>query len=187
MKKSLGAQTLLYPTPVLLVGTYDEAGKANMMNAAWGGICCSVPPCLSVSLRKATYSYDAIVRRKAFTIGIASQQQVKEADYCGIYSGREVDKFAELGWTPVKSELVDAPYAEELPFVAECELIHTLEIGLHTLFVGEVKDVKVNEELVDEKGKTTIEQVQPLLFDPGVRSYHGVGDLIGKAFSIGKK
>ena len=187
MKKSLGAQPLLYPSPVLLVGTYDDEGKANMMNAAWGGICCSVPPCLSVSLRKATHSYAAIVRRKAFTIGIASQQQVAQADYCGIYSGRDVDKFAELGWTPVKSELVDAPYAAELPFVAECQLIHTLEIGLHTLFVGEIKDIKVDEQLVDDGGKTTIEQIQPLLFDPGMRHYHGIGELVGKAFSIGKK
>jgi len=187
MKKSLGAQTLLYPSPVLLVGTYDENDKANMMIAAWGGICCSVPPCLSVSLRKATHSYHAIVERKAFTIGIASRLQVKEADYCGMYSGRDVDKFAELGWSPIKSDLVDAPYAAELPFVAECQLIHTLEIGLHTLFVGEIKDIKVDEQLVDAKGKTSIELIQPLLFDPGMRTYHGVGEWIGQAFSIGKK
>ena len=77
MKKSLGAKTLLFPTPVLLVGTYDPDEKPNLMCAAWGGICCSQPPCVAVSLRKATYSYAAIVERKAFTMGIPSEDQMK--------------------------------------------------------------------------------------------------------------
>lgn len=108
MKQSLGARTLLFPTPVLLVGTYDEAGVPNLMNAAWGGICCSQPPCISVSLRKATYSYGAIMERKAFTIGIPSEDYLKQADYVGISSGRSVRKFEVAGLTPVRSELVDA-------------------------------------------------------------------------------
>ena len=88
MKKSLGAKTILYPTPVLGVGTYDLHGKPNVMTAAWGGICCSTPPCVAVSLRKATYSYQNIVHRKAFTISLPSEQYVKDADYFGIASGR---------------------------------------------------------------------------------------------------
>src|SRR6185369_17367607 len=104
MKKSVGAKTLLFPTPVLMVGTYDREGKPNLMNAAWGGICCSQPPCIAVSLRKATYSYAAIVERKAFTIGIPSEARMREADYVGIASGRDVNKFAETGLTAVRSE-----------------------------------------------------------------------------------
>ncbi len=115
MKQSLGAKTLLFPAPVLLVGTYDHQGRPNLMNAAWGGICCSQPPCVAVSLRKATYSYAGIVENKAFTIGIPSEAQMKEADYVGTVSGRDTDKFAETGFTPVKSDLVDAPYAAESP------------------------------------------------------------------------
>ena len=89
MKKSLGAKTLAYPTPVWLVGTYDPEGRPNVMTAAWAGICCSKPPCLAVSLRKATYSYGNIVARQAFTISIPSEAHVKEADYVGIASGRD--------------------------------------------------------------------------------------------------
>ena len=136
MKHSLGARTLLFPTPVLMVGTYDQAGKPNLMNAAWGGICCSQPPCIAVSLRKATYSHSCITERKAFTVGIACESRMVEADYVGIASGRDVDKFAATGMTPVRSELVDAPYAAEFPVVLECRLLHVVEIGLHTQFIG---------------------------------------------------
>jgi flavin reductase (DIM6/NTAB) family NADH-FMN oxidoreductase RutF len=187
MKKSLGAKTLLFPTPVLLVGTYDREGKPNLMNAAWGGICCSQPPCVSVSLRKATYSYAAIVERKAFTVGIPAESQMKEADYIGIASGRDVNKFIETGFSAVKSELVDAPYAEEVPFVLECRLLHTLEIGLHTLFVGEVVDVKADASVLSEDGLPDILKIKPLVFDPAHCAYHGIGPFLGQAFSVGKK
>ncbi|HSQ39228.1 MAG TPA: flavin reductase family protein, partial [Anaerolineales bacterium] len=121
MKTSRGAKTIVYPTPVFIVGTYDDADKPNLMAAAWGGICCSRPPCVSVSLRKATYTYGNIVARGAFTVNIASEQYVKEADYVGLVSGRDVDKFAAAGLTPVKSDLVDAPYVAEFPMVLECK------------------------------------------------------------------
>jgi len=81
MKKSLGAKTLIFPNPVLMIGTYDQDGKPNLMNAAWGGICCSDPPCVTVSLRKARYSYAGIIERKAFTVGIACESRMAEADY----------------------------------------------------------------------------------------------------------
>ncbi len=187
MKKSAGAKTLLFPTPVLMVGTYDQAGKPNLMNAAWGGICCSQPPCVSVSLRKATYSYDCIIQRKAFTVGIACEGKMTEADYVGIVSGRDLDKFAVSGLTPVKSELVDAPYAAEFPVVLECRLLHVVEIGLHTQFIGEIMDVKGNEEVFGDDGQLDIMKIKPLIFDTSHRGYHGVTPCIGKAFSVGKK
>jgi flavin reductase (DIM6/NTAB) family NADH-FMN oxidoreductase RutF len=84
MKRSLGAKTLIYPTPTWIVGSYDKQGKPNGMTAAWGGICCSDPPCVAVSLRKATYSYGSLVNRQAFTISVPSQSQVKVADYFGL-------------------------------------------------------------------------------------------------------
>ena len=116
MKKSLGARTILYPTPVLIVGTYDAAGKPNAMTAAWGGICCSSPPCVAVSLRKATYTYGNIALQGGFTISIPSEKYVREADYFGLMSGKKTDKFAESGLTPVRSDLVNAPYVAEFPF-----------------------------------------------------------------------
>ncbi len=186
MKKSLGARTLVYPTPVWLIGTYDATGKPNIMTAAWGGICCSQPPCVTVSLRKATYTYDSIIKRKAYTISIPSEAEVKEADYAGLVSGKNTDKFAAAKLTPVRSELVDAPYVGEFPVIVECKLIHTLEVGLHTMFVGEVADVKAENSVLGDKEMPDILRLKPMVFDPGSRSYFGIGGFIGNAFSIGK-
>ncbi len=187
MKKSLGARTLVYPTPVWVVGSYDGEGRPNAMSAAWGGICCSRPPCLAVSLRSATYTHGNIVGRKAFTISVPSEAHVREADYIGMVSGRNADKFAATGLTPVRSALVDAPYVAEFPLVLECRLLHTVEIGLHTQFVGEILDVKADESVLGGKGLPDIEKVRPILFEPEIRTYHGVGKLVGEAFSIGKE
>jgi flavin reductase (DIM6/NTAB) family NADH-FMN oxidoreductase RutF len=187
MKKSLGAKTYLPTTPVLLVGTYDKQEKPNIMTAAWGGICCSKPPCVAVSLRKATYTYSSLVERKAFTIGIPMAAQIKEADYAGIATGNKVDKFKEMGFTAVKSELVDAPYAEEIPFVLECKLIESIELGLHTLFVGEIIDVKADEKVLAEDGLPDIKKINPFIFDSVHSGYMGIGDFLGKAFSVGKR
>ncbi|MBW4056234.1 MAG: flavin reductase family protein [Proteobacteria bacterium] len=187
MKRSAGAKTLLFPTPVLMVGTYDQSGKPNLMNAAWGGICCSQPPCVAVSLRKATYSHACIVDRKAFTIGIACESRVAEADCVGIVSGRDVDKFDITGLTPVRSELVDAPYAAEFPVVLECRLLHVVEIGLHTQFIGEILDVKADTDVFGDDGQLDIMKIKPLLYDTSNKGYHSVGPLVANAFSVGKK
>ncbi|MEW6601065.1 MAG: flavin reductase family protein [Nitrospirota bacterium] len=187
MKKSLGAKTIVYPTPVFVVGTYDDAGRPNVMTASWGGICCSSPPCIAVALRKVTYSYSNIVGRSAFTINIPSETYAKEADYFGLVSGKDTDKLAVAGLTPVKSDLVDAPYIGEFPFVLECKLLHTIEVGLHTQFIGEIMDIKAEESVLNEKGALDIEKVKPFLFAPEARAYYKVGQYLGKAFSIGKK
>ena len=188
MKKSLGAKPLALPTPVWIVGTYDREGKPNVMTVAWGGICCSKPACVNVSLRKATYTYDSIIERKAFTVNIPSEKHVMEADYFGIASGRKRDKFADTGLTPVKSDLVDAPYVEEFPLVLECRMIHKVEIGLHIQFVGEIMDVKAEESVLrGEKGLPDIDKAMPFIFAPGSRTYHGIGKSLGNAFSIGKE
>lgn len=186
MKRSIGAKTVLYPTPVLIVGTYDAEGRPNVMAAAWGGICCSRPPCVAVSLRKATYTYGNIVARQAFTLSIPSETYVQQADYFGLVSGRSVDKFAATGLTPVASSVVDAPYVGEFPFALECKLLHTIEIGLHTQFIGEVLDIKAEEDVLGEGGVIDIERVRPFLFAPDNRAYYGLGPLLGEAFSIGK-
>jgi flavin reductase (DIM6/NTAB) family NADH-FMN oxidoreductase RutF len=187
MKKSLGAKTLLFPTPVLMVGTYDQDGKPNLMNAAWGGICCSQPPAVGVSMRKATYTHAAVIARKAFTVGISCEAKMVEADYVGIDSGRDVDKFAAAGLTPIRSELVDAPYAAEFPVVLECRLLQVVENGLHTQFIGEIVDVKADDSVLSEDGLPDIMKIRPLIYDTAHKGYHGVGPLLGNAFSIGKK
>jgi flavin reductase (DIM6/NTAB) family NADH-FMN oxidoreductase RutF len=187
MKKSLGANTLVYPTPVFVVGTYNEYGKPNVMTAAWGGICCSQPPCVAVSLRRATSTHGNIVARKAFTISIPSEKHVKQADYFGMVSGRNVDKFVKSGLTPEKSTRVDAPYVKEFSLIVECRLVHTFELGLHTQFVGEVVDVKAEESVMAGGRLVDIKKLKPLAFAPDSRGYYGISKFIGKAFSIGEK
>jgi flavin reductase (DIM6/NTAB) family NADH-FMN oxidoreductase RutF len=186
MKKSLGAKTLVYPTPVFVVGTYDRLGKPNVMTAAWGGICCSQPPCVAVSLRKATYTHSNITERKAFTISIPSEAHVRAADRIGMVSGRDVDKFALTKLTPVRSSLVGAPYVAEFPMVIECRLAHTIELGLHTQFVGEVMDVKAEESVMAKGGLLEITKVKPLVFAPDTQAYYGIGHFVGQAFSVGR-
>ena len=183
MKKSIGAGTLAVPSPVWVVGTYDENGKPNMMTAAWGGICCSRPPCIYVSLREATYSYDNILKRKAYSVSIPGEERWREVDYTGIASGRETDKFKDTSLTPIKSEVVDAPYVEEYPLILECKIREVVSLGLHTMFVGEIIDVKVDQDVLTN-GRPDIQKIRPLLYGSGDRGYHSVGPRIADAFSI---
>jgi flavin reductase (DIM6/NTAB) family NADH-FMN oxidoreductase RutF len=187
MKKSLGAKTILYPAPVLVVGTYDADGRATAMTAAWGGIACSKPPCVSVSLRAATASHGNMMARRAFTISLPGQADAAAADYFGLVSGRDHDKFAATGLTAVASDLVDAPYVAEFPLVLECSVVAVHELGLHTQFIGEIKDVKVEEELLGEGGRLDLARLRPILFAMDSGSYYGIGELVGKAYSLGKK
>lgn len=188
MKKSLGAKSLLYPTPIVVVGTYDNDGKPNAMTVAWVGIVCSQPPCVGISLRKATYTYGNIVEREAFTVSIPSESHVKQVDYLGIASGKVEDKFSVAGLTAIRSDLVDAPYVREFPFILECQLIETVEIGLHTQFIGEIKNIQADESILDERNLPDMGgRFRPLLYAPEVRKYYGIGSALGKAFSLGKE
>jgi flavin reductase (DIM6/NTAB) family NADH-FMN oxidoreductase RutF len=183
LKESLGAKTYALPSPVWIVGTYDEDGRPNMMTAAWGGICCSRPPCVYVSLREATYSHGNILKQNAYTISIPREKYWKEADYVGIASGRDTDKFKDTKLTPINSEVIDAPYIEEFPLVLECKLKEVVDLGLHTMFVGEIINVKAEQDVLSN-GRPDIQKIKPLLFNSGDRGYHGVGPRIGDAFSI---
>ncbi|MDP6440024.1 MAG: flavin reductase family protein [Candidatus Brocadiia bacterium] len=184
MKKSLGASATTFTNPAWVVGSYGLDGAPNMMLAALGGVCCLTPPCVYVGLRQATYTYGNIVQRRAYTVGMPSAAHVAEADYVGLASGRDVHKFAVTGLTPVRSDLVDAPYAAEFPLTLECELIHTIDLGLHTQFIGEVKDVKVDEAILDKNGGIDFARVAPFICSGG--HYCKIGEPIGKTFGIGK-
>jgi flavin reductase (DIM6/NTAB) family NADH-FMN oxidoreductase RutF len=170
-----------------VVGTYDNGGEPNAATVAWGGICCSSPPCLSISLRAATYTHGNIVARRAFTISIPSEAQAPQVDYFGMATGEKEHKFARAGLTPVRSELVDAPYVEEFSLVLECNLLQTAELGQHTQFIGEILDVKAEEAVLGENDLPDIEKVRPMVFAPSARTYHGLGKFLGKAFSIGRE
>lgn len=185
---ALKPATVLHPHPVLLVGTYGPDGKPNLMNAAWGGICCGEPPCVAVSLREATLTYHNILHAQAFTIGIPSRKHVEAADYVGMVSGRDHDKFRDTGLTPVKSDHVNAPLAAELPYTLECRLFQHHRLGLHTIFIGEILGIQADESVLGPGGYPDIEKTQAILWGGfGNNSYYAVGEKLGKAFSVGKK
>lgn len=187
MKKSIGANTILYPAPVLVIGSYDNQGRANAATAAWGGICNSEPPSVMVALRESRYSFDSIQFRKAFTVNIPSEKYVAEADYFGMVSGREVDKFAATGLGYDRAETVDAPFVSEFPLVLECRLSKSIDLGSHYELIGEILDIKVDEDMLGEKGLPDPELIRPLIFAPVFRKYYGIGNYLGDGFSLGRR
>lgn len=178
-KKSLGAGTVVPPCPVWVIGSYDADGNPNMMTASWVGICCSDPPSVTISLRESRHSYGNIIASKAFTVNIPSTGFAKETAFFGTVSGRDVDKIAATGLTPVKSELVNAPYLAEFPLVVECRLVKTVEIGTHTMLIGEIVDVKADEEILDEGDTPVPAKLESFLFFPGTGNFYSTGGSIG--------
>lgn len=186
MKRSLGAKALVYPAPVFVVGTYDQAGKPNVATASFGGMCSAEPPCVALSLRRATASYANILARKAFTLNIPSEELVKQTDYFGLVSGHSASKLSAAKLNSAKSKLVDAPYIKQFPLVLECRLIQAIDLGLHTQFIGEVLDAKAEEDILGADGSIDIKRLKPLVFTPDTQDYYGIGEFVGKVFSAGK-
>ncbi len=186
MKKALGAKAVAVPSPVWVVGTYDESDVPNLMTVAWGGICCSKPASLCIALREATYSYRNVVARNAFTINIPPQERAREADLMGILSGRDGNKFDAAGLTAVRCSAVDAPYVEEFPIAIACTVTHTVPIGLHTLFVGRIHDVMAEASVLNEKGLPRMAAVRPFVFSAAEQRYYEIGADLGPAFTIGR-
>ncbi|MCR3921234.1 MAG: flavin reductase family protein [Firmicutes bacterium] len=178
MKESVGAKTFMYPCPAVAVGTYDAQDKPNIMVVAWTGVVNGSPASISVSVRKATYTYNSLVAKQAFTVNIPSQQYLKQLDFAGKSSGRDTDKFAETGLTPVHSDLVDAPYVKEFPVVLECKLIKSEDLGLHTIFIGEIVDVKVDVDCLDHNHLPITKKINPITYVPGDGTYYGLGEAL---------
>ena len=185
MFHSLGARTFILPTPMFLVGTYDHTGRPNIMVAAWGGICSSQPPRLAVSIRRNRWTYRSILERKCFTVNLPSRKLAAQADFAGMHSGRDTDKFTTLNLTPVPAEHVDAPGVAECPIIVELALDQTVELGSHTQFIGEIMDVKVAETCLREDGLPDPALVDPLFFAPVIQEYWGIGQFTARAFSAG--
>ena len=187
MKRSFGARAVAYLLPVFVVGTYDHKGKPDAMVAAWGGICSSDPPSIAISIRPSRYTYRNLMEKMAFTISIPSVKYTAEADFFGITSGMDTDKFAITGLTPQLAEFVDAPSVAEFPIVLECRVTKHIKIGAHTQFIGEILDVKIDEAMLDPDGRPDIARLQLIGFDVFRSEYYTTGSVAGKAFSAGRK
>jgi flavin reductase (DIM6/NTAB) family NADH-FMN oxidoreductase RutF len=176
-----------YPLPVFLVGTYDQEGQPDVMVAAWGGICSSDPPSIAVSIRPSRQTYRNLMAKKEFTVSIPSDAITAMADFTGIASGADIDKFARTGLTPERAEKVDAPGVKECPVVLECRVTAVHDLGAHTQFVGEILDVKIDPSVISPDGKPDLAKIRPLGFDVVRSEYFVPGKLVGKAFSDGKR
>ena len=182
MRKNLKAKAYVYTLPVLIVGTYDENGVPNAMNAAWGTVCdtAQVAICLSAGHK----TVKNLLKTKAFTVAIADVKNVVAADYVGVVSANnDPDKLAKTGWHITKGEFVNAPIIEELPLVLECKLVSFDEET--EICIGEVVNVSADEDILDENGKVDVEKLQPICYASEVRGYYALGKKVGKAFLDG--
>ena len=170
--------------PVLIIGTYDENGKANAMNAAWGGI--SEETQISICVDDGHKTARNVVKAGAFTVSIADAENVAACDYVGIVSGnKEPNKIEKAGWHVTKSDFVDAPLFDELPLALECKLMSYDEETCR--LVGEIVNVCADKRILDENGKIDLNKFSPITYDPVHNTYRKIGDVVGKAFSDGVK
>lgn len=182
MRKNFGAKAILYPMPVLIIGTYDENGKADAMNAAWGGI--SEETQISICVDDSRKTAKNLVKTGAFTVSIADAENVVACDYVGIVSGnKEPDKIEKTGWHVTKSEFVNAPLFDELPMALECKLISYDEETCR--LVGEIVNVCADERILDVNDKIYLNKFNLVTYDPVHHIYRKIGDVVGKAFSDG--
>ena len=183
MKIDLGKKTILYPMPVLMVGTYDRKGKPDLMAAAWGGI--FNDGMVNLCLDKGHKTVANLKERKAFTVAIADAAHVTECDYVGIVSANDdADKVAKAGFTAVKSANVDAPVIEELPLTLECELV-SYDSDTEQA-VGNIINVVADDSILTD-GKVDPAKLNAITYDPEKHTYIKLGEVVGKAFSDGNK
>ena len=181
MRKNFGAKPVIYPQPVLIIGTYDANGVPDAMNAAWGGI--SEETEISICLSPEHKTVENILARKAFTVSMATADQVAACDYVGIVSGNDMpDKVARAGFHAVKSELVDAPLFEELPMAVECRLISYDPESCR--MVGEIVNVCADESILTD-GIIDPAKLRPITYDGMNHTYHVLGEAVGRAFHDG--
>lgn len=181
MRKNFGVKPWFYPLPVLIIGTYDENGSPDAMNAAWGGLYESnmVELCLSAG-HKTTKNIKA---KGAFTVSFADAAHVAACDYVGIVSANNTpDKMQKAGFTVTKSELVDAPIINELPMTLECRLVKVTEEGN---IIGEIVNISADESILGENGNIDVAKLRPIAFEPVGNGYYVLGEKVGNAFSDG--
>ena len=177
---------MLYPLPVVMVSMADKSGKINIITIAWAGTVCTNPPMVSISVRPERYSYSILRETGEFVINLTTRDLVYATDYCGVKSGRDVDKFRELGLTPVTASVVKAPLIGESPVNLECRVGQTLPLGSHELFLAEVAAVHADRRYMDEQNKFHLEKAEPIVYSHG--DYLLCGDRIGTfGFSVRRK
>ena len=182
MRKNFGSKSWLYPMPVLIVAAYDEQGKPNAMNAAWGGM--FTDDHIGICISEGHKTTKNILATRAFTVSMATAERLTSCDYVGIVSGnKEADKFAKAGFTAMRSEVVNAPIISELPFTLECEMVSYDMESNH--LVGRIVNISADERILTD-GKVDYRKLRPITYDPINHHYIELGNVVGNAFSDGK-
>lgn len=177
---------MLNPVPAVMVSLADTDGKTNIITVAWAGTVCTNPPMVSISVRPSRYSYGILQRTGEFVINLTNEELVRACDYCGVVSGREVDKFKETGLTPLAMEQVAAPGIAESPVNIACRVTEARELGSHTMFIAEVLGVTIDDAYMDESGRFGINEAGLIMYSHG--EYFALGRKLGKfGYSIQKK
>ncbi|HDZ41235.1 MAG TPA: flavin reductase family protein [Bacteroidetes bacterium] len=189
MKTTFGPQKIMFPCPTALVVT-GTMERANIVTIAWVSLLASQPPTLGISVGQKGYSGREIKKNGEFTVNIASVDIMTEADFCGISSGRDTDKFRETGLTKMASKVVKSPIIKECPLNLECVLIESNIVGITNHFIGRIVETHIDTDKLADTGEYTsfdIEAIDPLIYIGGAREYRSLGDRIGDAYSAGKK
>lgn len=177
---------MLYPVPAVMVSCGRPGEKANIITVAWAGTVCSTPAMVSISVRPNRYSYDIIKETGEFVINLVTEDLVRACDYCGVRSGKDVDKFEIMQLTPSESYSVAVPGIAESPVNLECKVKEVIPLGTHDLFLAEVTGVVIDEELLDEKGKFHLNDSDLTVYSHG--EYYGLGDKLGTfGYSVARK
>ncbi len=179
------AGNMLYPLPAVLVSCQSKEGKKNIITVAWTGTVCTNPAMVYISVRPERYSYEILQETKEFVINLGTKKLVKAVDYCGVKSGRQVDKFKEMKLTAGPAIHIKAPIIMESPVNIECQITEVLPLGSHHMFLAKVAGVHVDSEFLNEKGKFELEKANPIVYSHG--EYLGLGELLGNfGYSIRK-
>jgi flavin reductase (DIM6/NTAB) family NADH-FMN oxidoreductase RutF len=187
MKQNWKPGTLVYPTPAVMVSVGKEESEYNILTVAWTGTVCSDPAMCYVSVRPERHSYPILKRNREFVINLTTEELAYAADWCGVRSGKDYNKFREMGLTAGKSQVVAAPYIEESPLCIECRVREILPLGTHDMFLAEVVNILADERYIDPlTGAFYLEKAKLLAYSHG--KYYGLGALIGKfGWSVQRK
>ena len=177
---------MLYPVPAVMLSCQREGEKPNIITVAWAGTICSDPVMLSVSIRKERHSHDIISETGEFVVNLTTEELCYATDYCGVKSGRDVDKFKEMHLTAEKSSKVKAPLIGESPVNLECKVVDVKELGSHDMYIAQVVAVHVDEKYLDDKGRLDLGKANLITYSHG--EYFGLGKKLGKfGYSVEKK
>ncbi len=185
-KISFKPGNMLYPLPVVMVSVADKAGKANIITVAWAGTICTNPPMVSISVRPSRHSHHMLLETGEFVINLTTKELAYAADYCGVKSGKDVDKWKEMKLTPFASDFVMAPCIAQSPVNIECKVTKVEQLGSHDMFTAKVVAVHVDDKYMNEKGSFCLEDAEPIVYSHG--EYFALGEKLGRfGYSVQKK